>query len=157
MDAEGNYPLHLASRIMDNQSWSERVRNINLFPDSFTTKRGGLRQHTDTLEGLITNIAREYPEAAQKTNTEGYVPLQIMDQTGMTWKAGFVPVLDAYPSALQKLNVSQKTLPKVLYKVGRDCQFNTMFEIMKEHPDLFQYARALRRSSRKRKRIHDNL
>ena len=153
VDAFGNYPLHLAAKLMRRHAWSERVKtNARYGVELNSTCRRRHGRYEDFVEYIVAVLTTFFPEAARKQDAAGLLPIELLSSAGASWKSGVSPVLNAYPGAIHDLDIDNRLMPRMLSKVGRDCRLSTMYEIVRGMPDEFKFAKAPRRSTRKRRR-----
>lgn len=109
-ESDGTLPLHVLCRLAaqdGQQHWVERIRML----------------------------VRLYPKAASIPDPEGHLPLEILASPPVIFDH-VVPVLNAHPSALARLDLPETWYPYVLAKLGTNGSSSTIFEILRTTPTL---------------------
>jgi hypothetical protein len=107
VDAQGNLPLHYAAMVKPPTS-SENTVTRGHFP-AFYTKY------------VVDELLYKFPEAANMTNGDGKFPLELAISTGKQWIGGGIKSLyDAYPQALEKIDLEEHASLQRALSMGRD-------------------------------------
>ena len=153
-DCEGNYPLHLAARMLSTHDWKKRCVSNDSF-GVFTWRTGG-KEYFDNLSELIRLLIQKYPSALQSPNKYGHIPLQLCSNT--PWRAGVNHIVSQYPEGLHSLDLDEKLIPNLMQTLGKQSNdgspCNNIFQFLRGRASIFEASNIgrLRRSARTRKR-----
>ena len=98
-----------------------------------TSKVFANHKETDSLMQMLLEI---YPESAG-TWYRGKLPIHLAIESGCMWTNGLQRLLYAYPEARQMPN-SQTLLFPFMMAADDSCDLNTLYNIIREGPEMFQ-------------------
>ena len=126
VDNDGSTTLHMACSIPVS---SVPVGSRLLYP---LTEKCVVRDKC-----VVDFLVRVCPEAAQKRNVQGRLPLHNMvEAEGSSWQYGIRAVLEVNPSAVAELALESQLYSNILSRAGKDIGLNSVFSILRELPDL---------------------
>lgn len=105
-----------------------------LIPD----ENGQLPLHTAAMDGtpsLLLDILAANPSAASERNREGCLPLQFaVRHRNRRWSDGAGQLVEAYPAALDEINIDDRLYPKVWSRLSSS---DVLFRAIRTRPQLF--------------------
>ncbi len=116
----GYLPLHLAAACPDNSI----MKNDDRY--------------------CITKLLTLFPEAAQRKDGSGRLPLHLAIESGKSWESALKILFDAFPFAVMEIDERHALFPFMLAAAKnrdgssefRDCQLTTIFELLAASPNL---------------------
>jgi ankyrin repeat protein len=132
-DGNGNLPLHIVASMYSDHDivYVKAILETLLhLPLHIIASMYSDNDYGKAIEALL----EVYPAACQISNSEGTLPLQLMDRSGKSWSNGMRRVLLQHPAAVLDLELNCVAICALLAKLGSEEKPDALFRLLKDVP-----------------------
>lgn len=96
----------------------------------------------EDMDDLLDEVLNRYKDGARKRNNEGLWPLDLAIAAGRTWDSGIATLLDAFPQAVDNMNIPVEQFPMIFEELERRGPNGTtiVFAFVRVNPELISRA-----------------